>query len=262
MRKFITMGRMEFKTSIAYKLNFMSSIIISPLMLMLYYFIWSSVYSNNAGDILGYSFEDMITYYVFIMITGHFIYNRVGHKLQQKVLYGELTQDLLRPYPVFFQFLSRELADRIFAFFVEVIPVFIISLIIFNINSFQGSILFFFIALIFAFLINFMLGFITGTLAFWVKKIESFQWLMYIFMRFLSGEFIPLDFFGTYLLNVSKFLPFYYLRYGVVKLVIEKVSFFEGARFIGIQIIWILILIAVYKLLWAKALKKFGAEGG
>ncbi|MBN2367989.1 hypothetical protein JXC34_03145, partial [Candidatus Woesearchaeota archaeon] len=75
LKKLFALGKLEYKTSLVYRMRFMSSIVISPLMLMMVFFLWQAVYSNNAGEvILGYSFTEMMTYYVISMIIGHFIF--------------------------------------------------------------------------------------------------------------------------------------------------------------------------------------------
>ncbi|MBN2368211.1 ABC-2 family transporter protein, partial [Candidatus Woesearchaeota archaeon] len=177
--------------------------------------------------------------------------------------YGELTHDLLKPVPVFQQFLSRELADRSFAFFVEVIPVFIISMIAFRVRIYSIMNLGLFLAgLLMSFMINFLLGYLAGMLAFWIKNIESIQWLMFFIVRFMSGEFVPLDFMGSTMMAASRFLPFYYLRYGLIQVFIGRVSFAESVFFLAGQLAWVLLLYLCVRLVWGIALKKFGAEGG
>jgi len=263
LRKFYALGKIGFKTSLAYRFEFMSSIVISPLILVMMYFVWSAIYQNNSSSlILGYSFQDMITYYVIVLIIGHFIYNNVGNDLQQKIVYGDLNQDLLKPVSILTQFVAREFAKRTFALFVEFIPISIIALILFRINI---PTLFYFLAfavsLLFAFVINFLLGFFTGLLAFWIQNIGSIQWLMFIAVRFLSGEFIPLEFLGSYF-SLSKLLPFYYLRYGLAQIFIGATSANETVLVLLMQLVWIAILYIGINIVLRIALKKFGAEGG
>jgi ABC-2 type transport system permease protein len=264
IKKFISSGLMAFKESLAYKFQFMASIVISPIMLLAAYYMWQAIYANNAqATILGYSFNDMITYYVLSMVIGHFIYNQVGNDLQDKVIYGDLTQDLLKPFSVFSQFMSRTVADRFFAFAAEVLPVFLIAIFIFNIRFVMGpSMLFFAAAVMLSFLINFLVAYLLGLFSFWLTKIESVQWLVFIFIRFFSGEFIPLDFLGPTFLTISKFLPFYYLRYGAIQLALGKMTTMQSVEFLAIQALWIVGLYFLIRLLWDQAMKKYGATGG
>lgn len=263
LNKFLAFAKMEFKTGIAYRFEFLASVIISPLMLLASFFIWQAVYQNSESLILGYTFRDMIIYYVLSQVIGHFIFNMVGNDLQQKVIYGDLTQDMLKPMSIFSQFLAKTTADRLFAFFAEVIPVFLISFIIFKINFISiSATLFFAIGIVLAFLLNFLMNFLMGTLAFWISKIESVQWLLFLFIRFASGEFIPLDFLGSVLFGISKLLPFYYIRYAVIQLFLGKLSYADSLIIIGVQIFWILSLYIIIRMLLGAALKKYGAQGG
>ncbi len=256
-------GKMMFKTSIVYRLRFMSSIIISPLILFMNYFIWQAVFMNTtATQIRGYTFDDMIAYYVLSMIVGHFVFNMVGNKIQQKVIYGEMNQDLLRPMRVMTQYFSAEIGERTFAFFAEVIPVFIIALLLFNIHFEAVYAGFFLVAMLFGFIINYFLGFMMGILAFWIYKIDSIQWFMFFVVRFLSGEFIPLDFLGAGFVQVSAYLPFSYIRYGTIRLFLGDYGIAGSFQYLFSQLVWIVILYILSRILWNLALKKYGAVGG
>jgi ABC-2 type transport system permease protein len=101
-----------------------------------------------------------------------------------------------------------------------------------------------------------------GLVAFWVNRIEAIQWLLFIFIRFLSGEFIPLEFLGSFLFAASKYLPFYYIRYGVIQQFLGVWSFQESVFFVGLQLFWVIILYILIAAIWRIALKRFGAQGG
>lgn len=260
LKKFNAYVKMYWKQSIVYKLSFMSSIVISPLMLIMMYYIWQSVFQST-DMIYGYTFSDMITYYVIGMLVNHFIFNMVGNTLQEKILYGELSEDLLKPFPVISQLLASDVAERAFAFIVEVIPVFIISFLLFKIKTSLVYGMFFIISMVLAFFLNFLIGFLMGMLAFWFSKIESIQWLMFLVVRFLSGEHIPLEFFGPVLFAVSEFLPFFYLRYGVIQVFLGKLGIYGSILFLAKQLLWIVLFYLAIRFVWKIALKRYGAVG-
>jgi ABC-2 type transport system permease protein len=261
--KFVAFGKLQFKTSVNYRFEFMSSIILTPLTLMLYYFVWSSIFSNTSQIIEGYSFSQMMTYYILSMIIGHFIYNTVGNNLQEKITYGNLSQDLLKPMSVFQQFMAKTVFDRLFALVTEVLPVLVISYLLFDFSivSFVNT-MFFLISVVMALFLNFLLSYAVGLVAFWINRIEAIQWLMFIVIRFLSGEFIPLEFLGSALLSLSKYFPFYYLRYGPIQLFLGRFTIERSVQLMAIQLAWILGLYIIIRVIWSYAIKKFGAEGG
>jgi ABC-2 type transport system permease protein len=115
--------------------------------------------------------------------------------------------------------------------------------------------------MVLAFFLNFMIGYLMGLLAFWISKIESMQWLMFLGIRFLSGEHIPLEFFGQGFLFFSRFMPFYYIRYGVIQVYLGKFGIIGSLQFMFIQLVWIIILFYLIKIIWSVALKRYGAVG-
>ena len=239
----------------------MASIIITPIIILMEYYTWRMFFSLSE-IIQGYTFSDMIKYYVIIMLVSHFIYNQVGQRVQQKIMYGDLNQFLLKPMDVISQFLSEDMAHRMIAFLVEVIPIFIIMVIFLKINLPWFSYILVLISMIMAFFINFFISFFMGLLSFWLYKSESFQWLMFWFMMMMSGQFLPLEFFGQTFFTVSKFMPFYYMRYGVAQIFLGKLSMIESLQLIGIQFLWILILFGIVRFFYKIAVKKYGAVGG
>jgi ABC-2 type transport system permease protein len=264
IRKFLAYGVMNFKTGMAYRMQYMSTIIITPIILLMNYSIWYAVFANSGqSTILGYSFSDIVTYYVISMVIGHFIYNSIGNEISEKVTYGDLNQDLLKPFSIFSQSLAMTISDRFFAFVSEVIPVFVISLIFFDIHiASLSSFALFIVSCIFALVLNFLIGFLMGMISFWMSKIDSIQWFVFFFVRFASGEYVPLDFLGTAAFAISRFFPFYYLRYGVIQIFLAKQTIFEAGIFLLIQLFWILGFYLLIKIIWHFALRKYGGSGG
>jgi ABC-2 type transport system permease protein len=261
LKKLFSLIELHFKSAFIYRADFMASIIITPLMLIMQFYIWQKFF-DQSSLILGYTFDDIMKYYIIINLIGHFIYNQVGSRIQQKIIHGDLNQHLLKPISVLQQLLSQVMAFRILAFFVEVLPIFILVVIFLNLNMLWYTYIFVLIAMIFSFFINFFISYLIGLLSFWLYKSESFQWLTFWAFMMLSGQFVPLEFFGETFFMISKYMPFYYLRYGVAQIFLNKFTIDQTINFISIQLIWIIILYEISRFLWNKALKKYGAVGG
>ena len=229
------------------------------MFLAMFYFIWNAIYENSSSQTINnYSLNEIVTYYIVSMLIGHFIYNAVSVKIQEKVMLGDLNPDLLKPYSILSQYFSIEVAERSFALIFEVLPVLIISFFLFGLQIPSLFAIFLFsIGLINAFLLNFLLSFLLGLLAFYTKDIRAVQWLFHVAIRFLSGEFIPLEFFHAYF-SFAQYLPFYYIRYGLIQIFLEK----EGAWIILAQIFWIMFFYVIVKIAWKISMKRYGAVGG
>ena len=247
-----------------YRFEFMMSIVITPITLLVYYFTWTAIFGNGMmTSTLGYTLTDMISYFVVGMVINHAIYNNVGVDLQNKIMDGSLSADLLKPISPFFVFLIQNITNRAFAFIAEVLPVFFISLLMFKFQlPNMLTLLIFLISLMLSFLLNFMINIMMGLIAFWVKNIRSIQWFWFIIIRLFSGEFLPLEFFGATFITISSFLPFQYIRYSPIRIFIGKLDVYASLNVLFVQAIWIIILILVFQFFWKKAMKQFGAVGG
>lgn len=263
IKKMYAFFKLQIKKAFIYRLQFLSSIIISPIILLLFYSIWRAIYSNyNSSQIMGYTFEQMMMYYVITLLIGHFTYNIVGNKIQRSVVYGYFINDLLKPLDPKLQFLSIEISDRVFALFTEVIPIFIISVLLFNIHTSILNAIFFSIGLVIAFFLNYSINFLMGLLSFWIIKIDSVQWLTLFVVRFLSGEYAPLEIISPLFLKISMYFPFYYIRYGVAQIFLDKFTLHQSIEFLIIQASWTFFLFIVGSFIWEKSIKRFGAVGG
>jgi ABC-type uncharacterized transport system permease subunit len=64
-----------FKLGLAYRFHFFVGLIRIPIALVIYYFLWASIYAYNSTPVIkGFTFQDMITYYVMSMIVAMFIW--------------------------------------------------------------------------------------------------------------------------------------------------------------------------------------------
>ena len=67
---------------------------------------------------------------------------------------------------------------------------------------------------------------------------------------------------SDHILEISKYLPFYYLRYGVVQIFLGKLGLNGSLQLLAIQLFWIMFLGILVNILWKVAMKKYGAVGG
>ncbi len=94
---------------------------------------------------------------------------------------------------------------------------------------------------------------------------EEYGWLFFCFdilSSFLSGELIPLDLFPTGLLAANNFLPFKYMLYFPLSILLNRLSgqeLFFGFLF---QFVWCLFAYGLYRLLLRRGSRIYSAYGG
>ena len=78
----------------------------------------------------------------------------------------------------------------------------------------------------------------------------------------LGGMFIPLPLMPTAVQNVLNFLPFRFISDLPIRIFIGNISTSQALMYIGICLVWLVILISLGKFLISKALKTAQIQGG
>ncbi len=267
MRIFYALLKLNFKALLQYKKTFVVSLLIDPILLSITIMSFIAIYEyNKTIKIVGYSLSQMIWYFASVTLIWHCIWNSTDENLGKKILSGDLTVDLLKPIPIISLELSNALGARIIAFLIEFIPCSIIFCLFFSPDFISFfSILKFLTAVILAFFLNFILNFLIGLTAFVIKSNQSLRSIKTILISLASGVFIPLEFFPGWFKDIISILPFQYLFYWPIQLLLNNdkvVGLMSFIRIIGFQIFWIIFFFIIYKILWKFAIRKYCAAGG
>ena len=261
MSKFISIAKAEIKSMLVYRFNFIIYFLSVPIMLIIYYFLWKAIFAYTGKEMIkGFTFSAMISYYVLTQVVRGSTSHWIASMFSGDVRYGELASELLKPINYFFYRLSGLAGDRIFLFFAEVLPIFVIGLIFFGlrINQFFP---FFIISLILASLLSFVLDFSVGMSAFWFKENDGFLRAWWIVNRVMNGSLLPLVFFPGFLLTTSMYLPFQYSMYVPINIFLGNYSFSLVCKMLLIQAAWIVVTFLILNLLWKKGIKRFTGVG-
>ena len=262
-KKAKSLVRTGFKEAVAYRFHFYVTLITAPLQLIIYYFLWQSIFSYSGQEIIrGFTFEGIIAYYALNMLVAFFTWSHVDEWLEHGVRRGELLNFLLKPFKIIYTYFFNQLGLTSLAIILEIIPLFLLAIFFFGVEI---APLFYFMAFIIsiclALLLNFFITYLVGMMAFWFKKIAGIRRVRRALVIFLSGGMIPLTFFPETFQKVFSFLPFQYIRFIPINIYLETYSYLKTLTLIGVQIIWILILYLIAELIWYKAFRKFAGAG-
>ncbi len=268
IRKASSVVKAGFKIAMAYKFDFLLGALTTPISLFIYYYLWKGIYSySGAVTLQGYTFEEMITYFVLSTIVGFFVWSNVDRWIENDILEGELVHYLLRPIDYIADSFYGEVGMKIMNLAVQGLPIVLLSHFVLGL-LFTGYayLIFGIISLILASTIMFIISMTIGFFAFWLGRIQGISRMKRAFIVFMSGGMIPLTFFPSWFITASNYLPFQYIRYVPVNVYLGKYGF-TAAGFdnlfvmIGMQIVWVILLYLISRAVWNIALKKFAGSG-
>lgn len=259
----LALVRAGFKIGLAYRFHFFVNMIRAPLTLVIYFFLWTSIFRYAGKDVInGFTFAELMTYYAISIIVGVLTYSGCDEWIEEEVLNGEVVSSLLRPVQYIRENYFLEIGIRTVAVVCEAIPTLLVALVFFNVTTASAVNGVFFIAsVILASWMTYLLTFLVGLSAFWLKKIHGLRRVKRVMIAFLDGALIPVTFFPVWGQQVAYFLPFQYLRFIPINVYLGKYSVLEVAKFLGLQLVWILMLAGIVTLVWKKAVRRVEGVG-
>lgn len=245
--------------------NFLNELLALPIRLVILIVVWSSVYKVLGSDeIRGLSLGQMISYYFIFEAISHMsvYYRRLPYTIWNEITNGEVSKFICRPisyitYQFFYGF-GYTYYSSIICIPMILLASFIYLIELGNLNS----IIFFVISMLLGIVITFYIYILIGFLTFWTESIFGYRDLILHIGGILSGSVIPLLFMPEWLQNISMLLPFRYMVYEPITLLINNFTYQDMLGVLTRQTIYIILLSLATQMIWNKGVKRYEAQGG
>jgi ABC-2 type transport system permease protein len=264
LAKYYAITRVSWKNTQAFLINTLTRSGIVVLRIGIFFQVYLATYtSNNITTVNGFDVNMVVWSLVFAQSIQSATRPPVSNAIQEEVQSGTLSYSINRPY----SFILFQLFNRLGTFLLNVgMNIGLVAVVAWLIvgapysitpmGLFAGLIL-----LLGGFLLDFWINMIIGICAFWLEDIKAINWMYSKGMLILGGLVIPLPLFPDNLRSVVELLPFPYLFASSAQQIVN----FESdifIKFLGIQIIWILVFAFISKILFSHAIKYVSHNGG
>lgn len=260
----IEVGRlMEYRWNFLFRMAVVSLV---PLLVKIY--LWNTIFSSIASagreNIGEYDRDTMIAYQLWGAVFILFIEVRTTvENVSTDIRHGRITRYLLFPISMFeittCQYVGAVIVQGLGALVgvttvllvTDVLPVYPMS------ANFWAALGMVALASLFWYLVHF----IVGLMAFWLEELWTFFVLFQIGARFLAGNPIPIDLFPHWFQSASTFLPFQWIFYAPIRLVLDpepRPDLWLGLHVLGA---WCLGMYLLYRFVWSRGLKMYTAAG-
>lgn len=201
-------------------------------------------------------------YFLAVFIVRQVTIVWVVWEVEQDVVQGKLSFQLLQPLNPFWRYLAGHVGERLarLPFIAALIALFFLiyprawqtpSLH----DLFLGS-----LAMAAAFVLRFVMQYAFGMLAFWTERANAIEDLFFMLYLFLSGFLAPLDLFPAAVRTVAMWTPFPYLIYVPAQL-LTGAPVPELGRALLVMAGWTVAFIFLFRLLWKIGLRRYAAAG-
>ncbi len=255
--------RVGFVNTLAYRLRYYTGIVTYFIYVSVYYFIWKAIYEHSA-EIEGFDFSQILTYIAVGWIIRSFYFNNIDQEIAYQVTEGRLAMDLIKPVNTQLMYVAQALGESLFRLGLLTVPTALILLLVYPIRRPSSGVNFvgFFASVVLSFFIVAGINFAIGTFAIRLKSILGLLRAKYFLLELFSGLLLPISFFPEILQKILNFLPFQYISYIPVLIYLGKLSGMGILRALGIQIFWVIALLAIGDAMWRWSSRKITIQGG
>ncbi len=257
-------GKLEAKRFLSYRVDFWLQFAVSVLAeVVIAYFLWSSLYDGDMEKTIGgYTFHQMLLYYLFVPFVGRMVRSVEDFSLATEIREGGINKYLIYPLS-YIQFkLMQKTVYTCLAVFQMFLGLFFVAYLLgvqvnWDVTNFT-------LGIVAAFASMLLYGMMLMTLemvAFWAETVWSLGVLLRFIAMFFGGAFVPLSLFPEWSLEILSLTPFPYLFSNPIKTFMGEYTPIQSAEGIMITLLWViplgLIMLATYR----KGLRQYSGIG-
>ncbi len=264
MRIALALLRIGFLDAVQYRIEAFIWFLFDLLPPIVMVYLWLAVYEERA-DVAGYSLDQMLGYYVGVLILTTLLTSHVEWGIAHDVRQGLLSALLLRPVSPWTHWFMDNLAWK------GARGLFLTPSTLILIVALGGylslprlsplGVVLLIVSLVLAYLLCFTLKAILGMAAFWMTDVMGLIGVWEVLMLVLGGTVLPLELLPLPLQWIATVLPFKYIFAFPLTLGLGRLEPAEIWSGLVIQIAWLGIALLGARLAWRRAIRRYEAVG-
>ena len=260
---------------LAYRGDFILGTAMRFLPIVTQVFLWTAVFAaTSRADIAGYSRTDIVAYYLLTMVTRAFSsMPGLAGGIARSIRDGSVKKYLVQPVDYVSFLLAARIAHKLVYYAVATLPfavVFWICRGYFPPPPDATTVAAFVLSLVLSFLLGFFMEATLGMLGFWVLEVSSIVFAYMLVQYLLSGHMFPIDMLagiptgiaGVDVADIVRWLPFEYTAYFPAAVWLGKVQGDALRQALVIEAAWVVVMIAVCRIVWRRGTRRYSAYGG
>lgn len=264
--------RIALEERLAYRGDFALGTLMRFLPVITQIFLWWAIFDSTSGGadsgrMVGYSFHDMIAYYLLSMLGRAFSsMPGLASSVAKQIRDGEIKKYLIQPIDMIGFLALARAAHKVAYYTVATLP---FALVFFLCRSYFTEgwpsisvVIAFVLSLLMAFALGFLMDLCIGLIGFWFLEVSSLLFVYMLLNFFLSGHMFPLDLLPSPWNEIVQFIPFKYLAYFPAAVFLNKVPEDQLWFEIGVEAVWVIVFVVLARVLYARGLRRYSGYGG
>jgi ABC-2 type transport system permease protein len=264
MRLYLELAKKSFQRQVAYRTATLAGLITNMFFGVMRASILVAVYNAQTSSVPDYSVQDAITYTGMTQALIGAVALWGWFEMIKSIKSGEVASDLSRPYDYYNFWLAQDLGRSLFQLFTRGVLGMLIFIVFFG-ASLPTSLdqwLLFAISTLLALLLSFSWRFLASAMAFWTTDAVGWMRIASFGILLPTGFLIPLAFMPIALQTLCFLTPFPGMINSPVDIYLGRAEGSRALILIGLQVFWLIVLMALGRLAAYAGRRKLTIQGG
>ena len=255
--------RVHLQYQLTYPHELFTDLLQMFLQMLVFRQVWIALYGGQDAY-AGVTLAQAVTYQLVNVIVVRLFSSWIVWASNERIRSGDIVFQITRPmyygHILLFQFVGQAVTKLV----TTSLPMFVVACLLFRptLPSSASVWLSFGVSLGLGFLTAFYLDYILSLIGFWTTELGGLFWAKGSIISILGGTYLPLWIYPPVLRQILAFLPFQGISYTPVAIFVGQIGLDQVARAFVVQIVWLVLLAAASRRLYASAMKKLAVQGG
>jgi len=266
-KPYVALFRIRFTNSLQYRAAALAGLVTQFVWGFMYILaFWAFYRANPAGFPM--TFSHTVTYIwlqqAFMMLFVLWFYE---NSIFESIETGAIAYELVRPMDLYARWFSMSAANRVARVILRCVPLLVVALLLpypfrLVIPTSFSQFGFFFLSVVLATGVVLAISMLIYISAFYTLNSVGTRIVVAVTADFFAGMYIPIPFFPDNMRTVLELLPFGSMQNTPFLIFTGHIYGAAIWRGIGLQVFWLVVLLAVGRLWISLALKRVVAQGG
>jgi ABC-2 type transport system permease protein len=260
---FSTYFRITFMGWIQYRVGLFMQLLGKMAEPIIYLIVWTTIARQSGGAVGGFTENEFVVYFIAWTYVRQMTVAWDPFWMEMRIRHGEFTSLFLRPIHPIYGDTVAAVAGKVVEQTI-IIPVILVLILVFRPQfQFVGwATLAFIPILLLAFMLRYTLSYVLAASAFWTTRVTALFRLYFALEFFVSGRFAPLAVLPVWVQEVSAWLPFRWMFYFPLEVLLGRLSPAETLVGVGYQLMWTAFSASLLFVAWRLAARHYTAVGG
>jgi ABC-2 type transport system permease protein len=233
------------------------------LQMLVFRQVWIALYAGrkaHAGVTLAQAVTYQLVNVIVVRLFSTWVLWSANHRIRTGDIVFQITRPMYYGHIMLFEFVGQSVTKLA----TTSVPMFAVTCLLFRPTLPSSAAVWtsFGVSLGLGFLTAFYVDYLLALIGFWTTELGGLFWAKDSILSVLGGTYLPLWIYPPVLRQILAFLPFQGISYTPVAIFVGQIGLSELPRAFVVQIIWLAILAAGSRRLYAAAMNKLAVQGG